>query len=127
MYGGGGGVIAEVHEGQQGQEHWSVCALCYQRGLVTFNVLAALATGGLGVSGLEPACGLPYPTPAPPGMSPHGGRTMPRHDGRTCAINEGRRLVKSGMLMQQDGQGVSGLGLATLSTRELRPRTRAMR
>ena len=28
-------------------------------GLKAFNVLAALATGGLGVSGLEPACGLP--------------------------------------------------------------------
>ena len=32
-------------------------------GLATFNALAALATGGLGVGGLEPACGLPYPTP----------------------------------------------------------------
>ena len=29
--------------------------LYYQRGLMAFNVLAALATGGLGVSGLEPA------------------------------------------------------------------------
>ena len=29
-------------------------------------VLAALATGGLGVSGLEPTCGLPYPSPGPP-------------------------------------------------------------
>ena len=36
-------------------------------------VLAALATGGLGVSGLEPACGLPYPTLGPP----------------VCTINEG--------------------------------------
>ena len=25
-----------------------------------------LATGGLGVTGVEPACGLPYPTPGPP-------------------------------------------------------------
>ena len=33
---------------------------------MAFNVPAALATGGLGVSGLEPACGLPYPTPGPP-------------------------------------------------------------
>ena len=33
---------------------------------MAFNVLAALATGGLGVSGLELACGLPYPTPGPP-------------------------------------------------------------
>ena len=32
---------------------------------MAFNVLAALATGGLGVSGLEPACGLPYPTLGP--------------------------------------------------------------
>ena len=31
------------------------CALYYERGLMAFNVLAALATGGLGVSGLEPA------------------------------------------------------------------------
>ena len=28
--------------------------------LATFNVLAALATGGFGVCGLEPACGLCY-------------------------------------------------------------------
>ena len=34
-------------------------------GLKAFNVLAALATGGLGVSGLEPDCGLPYPTSSP--------------------------------------------------------------
>ena len=34
-------------------------------------VLAALATGGLGVSGLEPACGLPYPTPGPPVCETH--------------------------------------------------------
>ena len=33
----------------------------YEEGLKAFNVLAALATGGLGVSGLEAACGLPYP------------------------------------------------------------------
>ena len=33
---------------------------------MAINVLAALATGGLGVSGLEPACSLPYPTPGPP-------------------------------------------------------------
>ena len=33
---------------------------------MAFNVLAALATGGLGASGLEPACGLPYPTFGPP-------------------------------------------------------------
>ena len=32
-----------------------VCDLYYFRGLMAFNVLAALATGGLGVSGLEPA------------------------------------------------------------------------
>ena len=32
---------------------------------MAFNVLAALATGGLGDSGLEPACGLPYPSPGP--------------------------------------------------------------
>ena len=29
--------------------------------LTAFNVLAALATGGLRVSGLEPSRGLPYP------------------------------------------------------------------
>ena len=40
-------------------------------------VLAALATGGLGVSGLEPACGLPYPTPGLP----------------VCTINEGDPYV----------------------------------
>ena len=45
------------------------------RGSVTVNVLAALATGGLGVSGLEPACGLPYPTPAPPSVSRRSGKT----------------------------------------------------
>ena len=39
-----------------------VCALYYLRGLKAFNVLAARATEGLGVSRLEPACGLPYPT-----------------------------------------------------------------
>ena len=33
--------------------------------LATFNVPATLATGGLGITGLELACGLPYPTPAP--------------------------------------------------------------
>ena len=33
---------------------------------MAFNVLAALTTGGLGVSGLEPARSLPYPTPGPP-------------------------------------------------------------
>ena len=41
-------------------------AVYYLRGLKAFNVLAALATGGLGVSGLEPASGLPYPIPGPP-------------------------------------------------------------
>ena len=38
--------------------------LCTINEVEAFNVLAALAMGGLGVSGLEPACGLPYPTPA---------------------------------------------------------------
>ena len=43
---------------------------------MAFNILAALATGGLGVSGLEPACGLPYPSPGPPVcVSRCGGRT----------------------------------------------------
>ena len=51
---------------------------------MAFNVLAALATGGLGVSGLERACGLPYPTPGPPvcrgaaeGRSPRDQVTSP--------------------------------------------------
>ena len=68
--------------------------LCYQRGLKAFNVLAALATGGLGVSGLEPACGLPYPTPAPPvcrgaaeGRPPHVMCPPPRPSrGRDAAL-----------------------------------------
>ena len=50
----------------------------YLRGLKAFNVLAALATGGLGVSGLEPACGLPYPTPGPPVCRGAAERRAPR-------------------------------------------------
>ena len=43
-----------------------VCSITYYlRVLASFNVVAAPATGGLGVSRLEPACGLPYPVPGP--------------------------------------------------------------
>ena len=59
--GSGSGESAYLH---MTLECGSVCAVLLVR-LATFNVLAALVMGGLGVSGLEPACGLPYHTPGP--------------------------------------------------------------
>ena len=58
--------VCDAQSFQQTPSRSLVCALYYQLGLKAFTVLAALATGGLGVSGLEPACGPPYATPGPP-------------------------------------------------------------
>ena len=54
--------MCTVYEGKGRLKSWTLCG----RLSTVYDVLAALATGGLGVSGLEPACGLPYPTLGPP-------------------------------------------------------------
>jgi hypothetical protein len=61
----------------------AVCTPGLSSGLKAFNVQAALATGGLGVSGVEPACGLPYPTPDVRGVPwTHAASRVPRPPSR---------------------------------------------